>query len=263
MSHLTDEQFEALLQGQDLYQDHLNQCEQCRVRLSERRALAERLRSAFSQVGPSMALTQRIRGQVSLEAKPAAAQVRGASIKLRLRTWRIGLSAAAAVLIVACILAFCLTPSAAHATPSILAEIHTQNMTGQHEFWVETDPNALSARYAERLGFSAQLPCPCQALKLCSCCIKPCTEGKNVLGTYVAGIDQGIVTVAVVKDAPESLGAGDVVQEGGRRFYQSRFGPCHMVATRIGDRTYCAVGKMSHKHLRDLLVQLMPDEVHE
>ncbi len=172
MSHLTDEQFEALLQGQDLHQDHLGRCEQCRARLAEKQALAERLRSAFSQVSPSLALSQRIREQVSHQTKPAG-QTPSIRIKQRLRVWTAGLSAAA-VLIVACILAFSLTPSTAQATPSILAEIHTQNMAGQHEFWAETDPNVLAARYTERLGFAAQLPCPCQGLKLCSCCIEPC-----------------------------------------------------------------------------------------
>jgi hypothetical protein len=257
MSHLTDGQFESLLQGQDLYQDHLDRCEQCRARLAEKQALAERLRSAFSQVSPSMALSQRIREQVSHKGNPAG-KIPGTKIKQRLRVWTAGLSAAAAVLIIACILAFSLTPSTAQATPSILAEIHTQNMAGQHEFWDETDPNALAAHYTKRLGFAAQLPCPCQGLKLCSCCIKPCLKGNTVLGTYVAGTDQGIITVAVVNDKPESLGKGDIIQEGGRRFYQTRFGPCHMVAARIGDQTYCAIGKMAHNHLKDLLVQLMP-----
>jgi len=257
MSHLTDEQFETLLQGQDLYQDHLSRCEQCRTRLSEKQALAERLRSAFSQVSPAMELSQRIREQLSHQAEPVET-TQGIGIKHRLRVWTTGLYAAAAVFVIACILAFSLTPSTAQATQSTLAEIHALNVSGQHEFWPETDANELAARYAERLGFAAQVPCPCQTLKLCSCCIKPCTEGKNVLGTYVVGTDQGIITVAVLKDAPESLGKGDTIQEGDRRFYQSRFGPCHMVAARIGDQTYCAIGKMSHKHLRDLLVQLMP-----
>jgi len=256
MSHLTDEQFEALLQGQDLYQEHLGRCEHCRARLAEKQALGARLRSAFSQVSPSVALSQRIREQVSHKAKPAE-KTPGIRIKQRVRVWTAGLSAAAAVLIIALILAFSLTPSTAQATPSILAEIHTQNMAGQHEFWAETDPNVLAARYTERLGFAARLPCPCQGLKLCSCCIEPCLKGNTVLGTYVAGTDQGIITVAVVNDKPASLGKGDIIQEGGRRFYQSRFGPCHMVAARIGDQTYCAIGKMAHSHLKDLLVQLV------
>jgi hypothetical protein len=258
MSHLTEEQFEALLQGQDLSEDHLSQCEQCRARFAEKQALAERLRSAFSEVGPSLALSQRIREQLSLEAKPVAGQGRGTKNVQRLRVWRTGLSAAAAVLIVAGILAFSLTPSAAHATPSILAEIHTQNMTGQHEFLAETDPNALAAHYAEGLGFAVQLPCPCETLKLCSCCIRPCLDADAVLGTYVAGTDQGVITVAVLKDAPESLGTGDAIQEGDRVFYQSRFGTCHMVTVRINGQPYCAIGKMAHSHLRNLLVQLMP-----
>jgi len=259
MSHLTDEQFEALLQGQDSYQDHLAQCEQCCARFAEKQALAERLRSVFSRIDPSTALRQHIREQTSLATRAPAHQVRGISIMQRLRPWTVRLSAAAAVLIIAGILAVSLTPSTAQATPSILAEIHAQNMAGQHAFWTETDPNELAARYADRLGFKPQLPCPCQTLRLCSCCIKPCTEGKTVLGTYVADTDKGIITVAVVKDKPKSLGKGDVVQEGGRHFYQSRFGPCHMVAARIGDQTYCAVGKMAHAHLKDLLVQLMPN----
>jgi hypothetical protein len=258
MSHLTDEQFETLLQGQNLYQDHLNQCEQCRTRLAEKQALAERLRSAFSQVNPSMALGQRIREQLSHPGEPVK-PVQGIGIRRRLRLWTASLSAAAAVLVIACILAFSLTPSTAQATQSTLAEIHALNAAaGQHEFWPETDPNDLAARYAERLGFAAQLPCPCETLKLCSCCIKPCLEEDAVLGTYVADTDQGIITVAVLKDAPESLGKDDTLQEGDRRFYQSRFGPCHMVAVRIGDQTYCAVGKMEYSHLKDLLVQLMP-----
>lgn len=258
MSHLTDEQFERLLQGQDLYQDHLDQCEQCRTRFAEKQALAERLRSAFLRLGPSAALRQRIREQTSPSTQPTADQVRGISFVQRLRPWTVRLSAAAAVLIVSSILAFSLMPSPAQATPAILAGIHAQNLAGQHAFWPETDPNRLAPHYAERLGFTPQIPCPCQTLQLCSCCIQPCAERDNVLGTYVADTDQGIVTVAVITDNPESLGRGDVTQEGKRRFYHSCCGPCQMVAARIGDRTYCAVGEMAHSHLKDLLVQLMP-----
>lgn len=257
MSHLTDEQCEELLQGADLDQTHLRQCEHCRLRLAEKQALAGRLRSAFSGVGPDVALTQRIRNQVSVRSAPAGVGP-ALGFKQRARLWRTGLSAAAAVLVVVCLLAFSLTPSTAQATPSILARIHAQNMVGQHEFWAETDVNALSVHYAERLGFKAQLPCPCQRFKLCSCCIKPCTETKTVLGTYVVGTEQGIVTVAVVRDRPATLADGGIIQEGQRRFYQGRCGPSHMVAVRIDDKTYCAIGKMSHVDLKGLLAQLTP-----
>ena len=52
MNHLTDEQFEDIIQGSLPEPQHLLDCERCRELLAEKAAIANRLRSAFASVKP-------------------------------------------------------------------------------------------------------------------------------------------------------------------------------------------------------------------
>ena len=60
MNHITDEQFEDILQGEETDLTHLRQCQDCRDRLAEKKAIAERLRLAFSTMQASPDLADRI-----------------------------------------------------------------------------------------------------------------------------------------------------------------------------------------------------------
>lgn len=259
MSHLTDEEFEDLLQGQESGRDHLDRCRRCQDRLAEKRALAMRLRDAFASVTPEADLSQRIRSGIGLGTDRGQSAKPGPDVaklpRHQRRVWTKGLSAVAAVLLVAIVLALSWPPSAAQATQSTLADIHALNLlVGEHEFWEDTDPEKLTALYGEVLGVNPYLPPVTETFKLCSCCVKRSIT-EHVVGSYVVGTAEGVMTVAIVRPSPESLGKGRA-GPGGRIYYEAQQGECRMVAVRIGDYTYSAVGQVDHSHLRALLAQL-------
>ena len=64
MNHLTNEQLEDIMQGQNIDLTHLNQCKDCQERLTEKQAIAAKLRSAFMSVKANESLAGRIRNQI-------------------------------------------------------------------------------------------------------------------------------------------------------------------------------------------------------
>ncbi len=246
MTHLTDEQFESILQGQGGDDTHLHACDQCRARLAEKQAMAQRLRSAFASIGPSEKLIQDIRTQVGVQESGNTISLQDARGK-----WMARLSAMAAVLIVGVFVVFSLSPSPAHATQTTLAEIHKMSLSGDHTLWTQTDPTELAEQYQQKLGVPTQLP-PCgEKIKLCTCCIHKCLK-HDIIGTYMADTEQGKITVAIVESLPDALGQPMTDPN----YYQSRKGQCNIVAVRIGEQTYCAVGQVEHRYLQTLLQQL-------
>lgn len=259
MSHLTDEQFEGLLKGQQSGRDHVDRCQDCQRRLAEKRALAMRLRGAFAAVTPEADLSRRIRSRIGLVTDTEPSANSGPKVlkipRHQRRIWTRRVSAVAAILLVAFVIAIALTPSAAQATQSTLAGIHAINrLVGEHEFWADTDPEKLAILYGEILGVEPALPPVTEALMLCRCCIKRSLT-KYVVGSYVAGVAGDVVTVAIVRPSPESLGEGRA-GPGGRIYYEAQRGECRMVAVRIGEHTYSAVGQVEYSHLRALLARL-------
>ena len=66
MSHLTEEQFESILQGQLAPADHLQECEICSNKLAEKKAIAHRLRSSFSGIQASDQLAEQIKAVIEV-----------------------------------------------------------------------------------------------------------------------------------------------------------------------------------------------------
>ena len=102
MDHLTEEQFEEILAGDAAPPAHLSECTECTARLDEKRALAERLRTAFGSIGPSDDFVERLRKSVKLahtEVPKPTSSVRVRFIKLHRQVFS-RLAAAAAVLII-------------------------------------------------------------------------------------------------------------------------------------------------------------------
>ena len=81
----------------------------------------------------------------------------------------------------------------------------------------------------------------------------------EVVGSYVVETPQGVMSIVVVTDRPQSLGMGQKFQHGKNTFWKSSFAKCSMVTVRLGDYSYCAVGEISHKYLTELLDRLMPE----
>jgi hypothetical protein len=81
-----------------------------------------------------------------------------------------------------------------------------------------------------------------------------------VVGSYVVDTPEGVMSVVVVTDKPESLGISDKFEKGQHTFWKSSFAKCSMVSVRIRDYSYCAVGEISHEYLTELLSRLIPEE---
>ena len=262
MEHLTEEQFEGILQGegQEVALTHLKQCQNCRNRLAEKQAIAYRLRSAFNSVKASPALAEQIRSRLNATVEPAMAAQPvqhtriGHSIQ---RLWP-ALAAAAAVLVVLVPLSLYFgAPSTAAAAHAELVKIHNQNLSPDHEFFSEAKPEKLAAYFKDKLGFNPRLPEPGHGMALRGCCVRHFRG--QVVGSYVVDTSQGVMSVVVVTDKPESLGKSSRFTKGQQTYWRSSFAKNDMVSVRIGDYTYCAVGEISHEYLTDLLSRLVPD----
>jgi hypothetical protein len=246
MTHLTDEQLESMLQGQGGGDAHLQACDQCRARLAEKQAIAQRLRSAFAAIQPPERLMQGICTQVGVKEPKTNVKLHDVRNK-----WVARISAMAAVFLIGLFVVLSLSPSSAHATQTTLAEIHKMGLSGNHTLWTQTDPNELAEQYQQKLGVRTQLPPYSEKIKLCTCCIAKCLE-HDIIGTYMAVTEQGNITVAIVEILPDVLGKPMTDPN----YYQSQKGQCNIVAVRIGEQTYCAVGQVEHRYLQDLLQQL-------
>jgi hypothetical protein len=257
MDHLTDEQFEDIMQGEKVDLKHLSQCQDCKDRLAEKKAIAARLRSAFGSIQAGPDLTDRIRSKLHATAAPAITDQPVRRVLPNRHRWQLwpGLAAAAAILIVLVPLSLYFgSPSTAQAE---LVKIHNHNLSPDHEFYSEAEPGKLAEYFKDKLGFNPRLPESGHGMALRGCCVKH-FRGK-VVGSYVVDTPQGVMSVVVVTDKPESLGIKSKFKKGQHTYWKSSFAKCDMVSVRIGDYSYCAVGEISHEYLTELLSRLIPE----
>ena len=256
MNHLTEEQFEDIMQSLLPEPEHLADCSRCREMLAEKQAMANRVRNAFTSVKLDKQLADSIRMQLTNKAvseQPQSAR-RLSNMRFKRMAWP---AAAAAVLVMAVILGvYVISPPSAMAE---LVKIHKQNLSAnhEHEFYTEADPEKLAEYFKSKLGFSPSMPITGRGMALRGCCVKH-FRGR-VVGSYVVDTPQGVMSVVVVTDKPETLGMGDKFEHQGRVFWKSSFAKCDMVTVRLGDYSYCAVGEMSHEYLTELLSRLLPE----
>jgi hypothetical protein len=95
MRHLTDQQLEEILQGTAPESAHLEECELCRGRLSEFRALQDRLRVAFTSVHADQKLSERVRSRLN-HASAGSSTVQPEGKKAPSQVYRLFWRAAAA-----------------------------------------------------------------------------------------------------------------------------------------------------------------------
>ncbi len=260
MNHITDEQFEEILAGREVSPAHLKECRQCRDRLAEKRAISGRLRSAFASVHAGPDLADRIGDKLNATVGAGARQenVKLISFSHRRRQLRSALAAAAAILIVLVPLSLYFgTPSAAKAAQAELVKIHNHNLSPHQEFYSEAEPEKLAKYFKAKLGFNPRLPEPGHGMALRGCCVKHFRG--EVVGSYVVDTPQGVMSVIVVTDKPESMGITGKFTKDGHTYWKSSFAKCDMVSVRISGYSYCAVGEISHEYLTELLSRLLPD----
>jgi len=255
MTHLTDEQLESILQGESLKTDHLSGCELCQSRLKEKQALAARLKTAFAGVAPSEALAQKIRSQFASRAptEVESGTTRRMTVTHHWKRWTATLSSAAAILIIGLLLKATLMPTPVYAA---LVEIHQYNLSKGLGYLPQTDPNVLAEHFQKELGFNPRLPELGHGLQLRGCCIKH-FKG-TVVGSYVVDTPQGIISIVAVQDNPATMGMKTRSHVKAQTYYHSQFAKCDMIAVRIENYTYCAIGEVSPDYLQTLLEKLIP-----
>ncbi len=264
MSHLTDEQFEDIMQGKDINLTHLDQCRDCRDRLAEKQAIAARLRSAFTSVQADADIANRIRGRInqSFETADTVESVQHTwTARLHHKLWP-ALAVAAAILVVLVPLSlFFSSPSAAKAAQAELVRIHRHNLSPHREFYNNADPEKVAEYFRDKLGFTPVFPRTGQGMAIRGCCIAH-FKGQ-IVGSYVVDTPRGIISVIVVTDTPKEMGMTHMPEKAGyeQSFWESSYAQCNMVTVRLGDYSYCAIGEISessHKYLGDFLSRLLP-----
>jgi anti-sigma factor RsiW len=253
MTHLTEEQFEDLLQDGANVPEHVGRCPECRVRLDEKRALAHRVRGAFSSIQAGPDLAGRIRAQVA-----AAAQPRPRTILLHLhRHLQFGLGVAAAILIGALSISLYVgTGSQTKAAQAALIGIHQTNISTLGQSAGDSAPDHLAGDVENRVGYRLAMPCAGCGMSACGCTVREFCGRPAV--TYVVKGVNAPVSIIVVPDSPKALGmtpAGEKAP-GGRAVWQSRRGGCNMASVRIGEYSYCAVGQVTPEELARVLSSL-------
>jgi anti-sigma factor RsiW len=256
MSHLTQEQFEDILQGGQPIPEHVGQCPDCRARLEEKKALAQRVRGAFFAIQAGPNLTNRIQADIT-----AAGQAAGAA-----RTWpqiiplqfrrhiRSTLAAAAAILITVAFVAFYIdTGSRIKAAQTELVGIHRANLNSLEQSANSGDAQGAGTQVESEVGYSPVMPCGQAEMNACRCTVRQFC-GRPV-ASYVVKGPNAPVSVIVVPHSPKALGMmparGEVAAK--RTVWQAACGNCNMASVRIGERSYCAVGQVTQEELASVL----------
>ena len=250
MNHYTDEQFEDILQNKDVDRAHLEQCDHCRNRLEEKRAIAARLRSAFGSVKHDSELASRI--HVQLDSLDAKAQHRH-------KLWSALAAAVAIVAVLVPLGIYLAAPSSAVASRAQLAKIHHSNLVSNPNFYSSDDPEKLAEYFKDKLDFVPALPRFGKGMEIRGCCVAH-FKG-SIVGSYVVDTPKGIISIIVVTDTPKSMGMKQMSKstESQQAYWRGSFARCSMVTVRLGDYSYCAVAEISHDYLKDLLSRLLPE----
>lgn len=259
MSHLTPEQFEDILQGRAGIPEHIAQCADCRARLAGQRALARRLRQAFSSIHAGPDLAGRIRADIAAGRQAGAARGRPRIIPLHVHryAWS-ALAAAAAILIVVASVTFYVdTGSQARAAQAALVGIHHVNLGSLDKLVKDEDPANLCKYLESEVGHSPAMVCTGSGLSMCGCCVRQ-FQGRPV-ASYVVEAENAPVSIIVVPHSPKALGMTPAPRgpAATRAVWQARCGGCNMASVRIGEYSYCAVGQVPQKALSGVLHNLL------
>ncbi len=253
---MTDVQLEEFVEGEA---DISNvDSDEIRLAIEGHRALRRRLREAFETHRPGLGLFVRVQSAVS----EAGVCPPGGDheIVLRFPRWGIVASAAAMVLVVlSAAYMFAPAPQAAPVSAgqgkiaqAVLAHIHKE--TSSHPIHPSSDWSDVRGYLAEHTGIRPRRVSG-SSLQLIG---GSQTEffGESA-ASYVFQTPEGPVTVVVMRAPPEKLNFDRCHRIDDSRLWACGFRDSRMVALRVGDLTYCAIGKFDHDRLSELLRPLM------
>ena len=258
MGHLTDQQLEQILGGTVLEPTHLGECELCRSRLSDFRAMQDRLRVAFASVHAGHELSERVRSRLNAPSSGSSIVKPGgkrSGTRVYRLFWRAGAAAAILLLIAIPLSVYLGSPKTASAAEAELFQIHQHSVSPHTELYAHDDPKNLAEYLKGELGFQTAFPRLGAGMSLRGCCV---THFRNKpVGSYVVQAPEGIISLIVIKEDSKSLGLKDKLQRGDHAYMAGSFAKCNMVTSELGGYTYCAVGEVPHAFLADLLDQLV------
>jgi hypothetical protein len=253
MSHLTEGQFEDILQGRAEAPVHVDRCPQCRVRLDEKRALARRVHRAFSSIHAGAVLADRIQARIAGAGQPvAAAGARPHIISLRARRgiWS-GLAVAAAILVFAIPRSLRIDTSAqVNAAQTALVGIHRANLDSLEEL-MDDDGSGKRCRCMEgKLDGGVVMPCCKRGLCMCGCQERE-FQGRLVECCVIQQPNASAISVVVVPESPEALGMTPVATTTvtGQAIWQASYGSCNMASVRMGEESCCVIGQVPQEAL--------------
>lgn len=252
MTHLTDEQFEDILQGRAPEPDHVATCEQCKMRLTEQMAVRGRLRSAFESVTTDKALKDRVRAMLPSGLSPQPRERPAARVFRQLihhLSWPT--LAAAAILVVAIPVIIFLASSEPATAAEELYRLHEHSLSPHTDLHAGRSPQELAVHLKDKLGFRPAFPQPGVGMTMRGCCVTHFRE--KPAGSYVVDTDRGVISIIVLSDRDSAVGLTGQMRYGGRTYEIGSFAKCQMAAIELDGYTYCAVGEASYEFLIELL----------
>lgn len=254
MSHLTKEQIDDIVLSDAGEPDHLEECALCRVKLTHRRALGARVRSAFTSLHADDGLRDRIHTALSSHAGGAKAiRTKPSSSRVPRRLYLVLAAAAAVILVAVPITLFVATGNRVQADQMELVRMHEHNLGDGHDYLHSSDFNALATHFREQMGHNPAAAGIGTHLPLHGCCVHR-FRGQAV-ATYVVRSTEGLVTVLTLTEEPRALGLSLMhkLSRPDREIWGAVCGRCNMAGRRVGEQTYYAMGRVSHATLADVL----------
>ncbi|MCH8193755.1 MAG: hypothetical protein IIA65_07040 [Planctomycetes bacterium] len=258
MSHLTNEQIDDLLISGAREPDHLKDCDSCRAKVAQRRALGERLRKAFNSIEADDDLRNQIHAAVANNPQYGSHATAAAPFRNRARRRLYPfLGAAAAVILVAVPVAHFLgRPSQANAAQLELLQIHHHNLSEHGDMMTDLDPKSVEAYFEEYLDHAPDVVATGSGLNYCGCRVQ--TYRGQPVGSYVVDTSHAKVTVLTLQEMPEALGMKRMedLSSGDLTVWGATCDCCNMAAVRVSGQTYYALGEASHEELNLVLLAL-------
>ena len=250
MNHLSEEQLEDILAGRTDEPAEMDPAS--RRKLEAMRAVRHRLQAAMASAEPSASLAEGIAAKLD----DADSQAQPRVIRFPAWAWKV-VAAAAVVTLIAVPIWF----QFGRAEPALAAQeefyqIHHTNLAHGGDFVEMTDPNAVSAHLAPHLQAPLRVPVT-EDVDLQGACAAR-FRGRAA-ASYLVRTPHGLISVVVVREDPETFHFDrrhtDLMTD--RAVYQGQQDEYRLLATRVGNLTYCVIGQVNQEGLLHIMAILI------